>query len=86
MAYQRATAKGYNKRVRMHHFSVGDLVFKKRLINMGVFEPKWVRPFNINDVVAAGSYKFEDLTRRVLLRMHNTLRNIISKSKSISVI
>ena len=44
----------------------GDLVLKKKLINVGVFEPKWEGPFRANDVVVAESYKLEDLDGRVL--------------------
>ena len=50
----------------MHRFLVGDLVLKKRLIIMGVFESKWERAFRVNRVVVVGSYRLKDLDERVL--------------------
>ena len=83
VVYQKAAARGYNRKVKVRCFQVGNLVLKKKLINVGVFEPKWEGPFRVNEVVTSGSYRLEDLDGRVLPHTWDAdpLESVISNSR-----
>ena len=46
--------------------SLGGSTAKCPMVNVGVFKPKWVGPFKINDAIMAGLYKLEDLAGRIM--------------------
>jgi hypothetical protein len=67
-AYQRQTARYYNRRVRKRGFNVGDLVLRKIQVSdprQGKLHPNWEGPFQIFKVTGNGSY--------LLQRMDGTL-------------
>ena len=70
-AYQQATARYYNSRVKERRFEEGDLVLKKVIQNIkksgdGILGPSWEGPYKVVKVVRPGTYRLENKWGEVL--------------------
>ena len=63
--YQQQISKGYNRRVRPHPFSIGELVLKKvlpgeRKTSEGKLGATWDGPYEIVSIAGVGAYRIRD--------------------------
>ncbi|KAL2250014.1 UNVERIFIED_CONTAM: Retrovirus-related Pol polyprotein from transposon opus [Sesamum indicum] len=65
--------KSYNKRLRLRHFQVGDLVLKKVEVSkhVGKLDPGWEGPYKVTEIKRRGTYRLQDLEVRDLPRPWN---------------
>ncbi|KAL0304587.1 UNVERIFIED_CONTAM: hypothetical protein Sangu_3074700 [Sesamum angustifolium] len=77
--YKSTMINANNKRVKVHHFQVGDLVLRRvdTLKPIGKLDPKWEGPYKISKIIRNGAYMLEDTEDRTLNRpwnVHNLRR------------
>ena len=73
---QKTVAIHYNNKVRLCHFTKGNLVLRRIFINtkeqgVGVLRPNWKGPYCIGAVQRLGTYELEKLRGRVLVNPWN---------------
>ncbi|KAJ8501040.1 hypothetical protein OPV22_011592 [Ensete ventricosum] len=73
LAYRRAVARIYNRRVRPQHVKTGDLVLRKIEVSdptrsRGKLAPNWEGPYRVIDVIRDGTYTLATMEGRVLPR------------------
>jgi hypothetical protein len=70
--YKQQVARYYNRRVKHHHFQVGDLVLRNNEVSkaekLGKLEATWEGPYRIEEDLGKGSYKLADLSGAPLPR------------------
>ena len=69
--YQQQMSKGYNRKVRPHPFSIGELVLKKvlpgeRKAANGKLGATWDGPYEIVSIAGVGAYRIRDGNGREL--------------------
>ncbi|KAL0410494.1 UNVERIFIED_CONTAM: hypothetical protein Slati_3639100 [Sesamum latifolium] len=71
--YKITMINAHNKRVKVRHFQVGDLVLRRvdALKPVGKLDPKWEGPYKITKIIGNGAYELEDTEGRVLSRLWN---------------
>ncbi|RZS07428.1 hypothetical protein BHM03_00038262 [Ensete ventricosum] len=73
LAYRRAVARIYNRRVRPQHVRSGDLVLRKTEVSdptrsRGKLAPNWEGPYRVIDVIRDGTYTLATMEGRMLPR------------------
>lgn len=67
MRQKERVAKGYNKKVKVKTFAVGDYVWKVILLmdqrdrTIGKWSPNWKGPFQVSQAFTNDAYKVEEL-------------------------
>ena len=66
-AYQQASARFYNSRVKHRSFRPGDLVLRKVMLNTrehgaGALGPTWEGPYKVRQVIRPGTYELTSMT------------------------
>lgn len=73
--YKQLVKRYHDRRVRVRHFSPGDLVLRKnevsRAVKEGKLAPNWKGPYRIIKVLGAGSYSLAEMNGQIIPRHWN---------------